>query len=209
MLASFKSPDRCRGTQILYADSPLGPFLPLTDVPITPDDWECLDGTLFVENETPYLVFCHEWLQVQDGEMCVMELTPDLCSPAGPPKVLFRASEPSWAIKHAAFYVTDGPFLYRKNDGALLMLWSSGTETGYSEAISRSQSGSIHGPWIHEPELLISNGGGHGMVFRSFNDELFFICHRPNRDPLERPHIFPLFEPSENCSRSLLMHSHE
>lgn len=33
--------------------------------------WGLADGT-------PYLVFCHEWLQVKDGEMCAMPLTPDL-----------------------------------------------------------------------------------------------------------------------------------
>lgn len=203
MFATFKSEKHCRGTQILWADSPLGPFLPLTDGPVTPADWECLDGTLFLENGRPYLVFCHEWLQVQDGEMCAMELTPDLRSAAGSPKVLFRASEPAWASKGRDFYVTDGPFLYRKTDGTLLMLWSSGTETGYSEAISRSASGSVLGPWIHEPELLISNGGGHGMVFRSFDNQRFFVCHKPNRDPLERPHLFPLLEPAGNCGCSL------
>lgn len=55
------------------------PFVPLSDGPVTPADWECLDGTLYVAADgTPYLVFCHEWLQVKDGEMCAMPLTPDL-----------------------------------------------------------------------------------------------------------------------------------
>ena len=45
MFASFKSEDRHRGTATLRADTPLGPVLPLSDGPVTPNDWECLDGT--------------------------------------------------------------------------------------------------------------------------------------------------------------------
>lgn len=201
MLASFKSPDRCRGTQILQADTPLGPFIPLTNGPVTPSHWECLDGTLYVEGGTPYLVFCHEWLQVRDGEMCAMALTPDLYAPAGEPAVLFRASEPAWAIRDAAYYVTDGPWLHRTKSGSLLMLWSSGTATGYSEAISRSLSGTLAGPWVHDPALLITYGGGHGMTFRSFQNQLLFLCHQPNRSPLERPKIFPLQETTNSLIR--------
>ena len=69
MFASFKAENACRGTQILAADTPMGPFVPLTKEPVTPRDWECLDGTLYVSPEgKPYMVFCHEWVQVKDGE---------------------------------------------------------------------------------------------------------------------------------------------
>jgi beta-xylosidase len=60
---SFKSADRCRGTQILISGSPTGPFAPHSEGPVTPADWECLDGTLYEDNEgQPYMVFCHAWL---------------------------------------------------------------------------------------------------------------------------------------------------
>ena len=43
MFASFKSEEKHRGTAILRADSPTGPFIPWSDGPVTPQDWECLD----------------------------------------------------------------------------------------------------------------------------------------------------------------------
>ena len=46
LFASFKHPERCRGTQILVCDTPDGRFAPISDAPATPADWECLDGTL-------------------------------------------------------------------------------------------------------------------------------------------------------------------
>ena len=49
MFASFKAAGVCRGTQILVADHPKGPFVPHSDGPVTPRDWECLDGTLYVD----------------------------------------------------------------------------------------------------------------------------------------------------------------
>ena len=194
MLASFKSGDQCRGTQILAEDSPMGPFLPYSDGPVTPRDWECLDGTLYVENGRPYMVFCHEWLQVGDGEMCAVPLRDDLRAAAGEPVVLFRASEPGWADKDAEHYVTDGPFLYRSQSGKLLMLWSSSRNGTYCQAVSYSADGMLLGQWRHYPELLISCDGGHGMLFSSFGGQLFFVCHQPNQHPLERPRLIEIEE---------------
>lgn len=194
MLASFKSGDHCRGTQILAADTPMGPFLPHSDGPVTPRDWECLDGTLYIENGQPYMVFCHEWLQVRDGEMCAIPLRQDLRTAAGDPVVLFRASQPSWAVRDAESYVTDGPFLYRAQTGALLMLWSSSRDGVYCQAVSRSCSGMLLGRWTHDPELLVSQDGGHGMVFRTFDGRLLFTCHQPNQGPLERPRLMEATE---------------
>lgn len=193
MFVSFKSEEQCRGTQILVADSPLGPFLLHSDGPVTPRDWECLDGTLYMDvNHVPYMVFCHEWLQVPDGEVCAMELTPDLKRAAGEPFLLFRASEPDWAIQDAPTYVTDGPFLYRTEAGELLMLWSSFAASGYVEAIACSDNKEITGNWRHCDDLLYVDDGGHGMVFTAKNGELLFVMHSPNRSPHERPVVKPL-----------------
>lgn len=198
MFVSFKSETRCRGTQILRAESPMGPFVPHSDGPVTPKDWECLDGTLYVEDGKPYMVFCHEWVQTQDGEMCAMPLTDDLRAAAGAPWRLFCASEPKWNTPMRAndkdCYVTDGPFLYRTQGGELLMIWSSVPAGCYCEAISRSDSGSIHGNWTHDDQRLFCEDGGHGMIFKTLEGELKFIFHQPNRSPLERPHMVALRE---------------
>ena len=198
MLATFKAPDVCRGTQVLVAESPMGPFIPLKNDAVTPRDWECLDGTLYVAKDgKPYIVFCHEWLQVKDGEMCAMELTPDLRDAAGEARILFRASEPAWAgwdHKDDCF-VTDGPFFYRTQEGKLLMLWSSFSGSNYVEAIAASDNGDITGNWKHLPNLLFEKDGGHGMIFSTFEGELRFIMHSPNYPRGdERPRMIPLVE---------------
>ena len=63
MFASFKNEELCRGTAILCADTPMGPFRPHSDGRVTPPDWERLDGTFYVSKAgRPYMVFCHEWV---------------------------------------------------------------------------------------------------------------------------------------------------
>ena len=187
MFVSLRSDKRLRGTQILKSSSPTGRFLPFTDDAVTPREWQCLDGTLYIDKSgAPYIVFCHEWVQVRDGEMCVMKLTPDLSAPAGEPFVLFKASEPFWADKKRNDFITDGPFMYRTRSGRLLMIWSSVNESGYVQAVSASDNGEIDGNWQHE-KLLFDKDGGHGMIFEDFSGKKRLILHSPNKHPLERP----------------------
>lgn len=197
MFASFKAEDKCRGTQVLRAESPLGPFRPLTDRPVTPLDWECLDGTLYIdENGAPWMVFCHEWLQVRDGKMCAIQLSEDLREAVSEPVVLFSASEAPWTVAGGDskdVYVTDGPFLYSNEAGELHMIWSSGAAHGYAIGISHSASGDIRGPWVHEAEPLFAEDGGHGMLFRTLDSgEMMLAMHAPNKLPNERPVFIPM-----------------
>lgn len=199
LFASFKAEGVCRGTQILAADGPQGPFRPVSDGPVTPRDWECLDGTLFVDAAGhPWMVFCHEWVQVGDGELCAVRLSDDLTSALGPPHLLFCASEAPWAheidSKGRKGYVTDGPWLHRLASGGLIMLWSGFGAEGYTVGVARSTSGDILGPWEQLPEPLYARDGGHCMVFRALDGQLWLTFHHPNRSPDERPQFVPLRE---------------
>lgn len=194
MLASFKSEGRRRATHILVSDAPDSTFVPLTKYPTTPADWECLDGTLYVSKKgDPYMVFCHEWLQAKDGKMVSVRLSQDLTQATEPPRVLFSASEPSWAKNDPKLtYVTDGPFLLRISDKRLLMIWSTYYKGNYVEACAISDNGEIDGNWSHCDEFVFASDGGHGMLFTDLNGSLKFIMHTPNITPNERPIIFDM-----------------
>lgn len=197
MFATFKAEKRYRATQILSAEDVFGPYLPLVDEPVTPTDWQCLDGTLHVDEDgVPWMVFCHEWVQIHNGSICALRLTTDLKEEVGRPLFLFNASEApwvkesTWPAKDAKYrfptYVTDGPFLHRLSDGILIMLWSSLGEKGYAMGVSRSESGQITGPWHHDLEPIWAEDGGHGMIFRTFAGQLMLTFHSPNQTPNER-----------------------
>lgn len=187
-----------RGTQILVSDSPMGPFKAHSERTVTPHEWECLDGTFYVDKKgDPYMVFCHEWVQSGDGTICAIRLSEDLKESVGEPIVLFSASscvhiEP-FTDKNE--YVTDGPFMHRMSDGTLAMIWSSFARgAGYCVAVATSDNGELDGKWSHQDELLYNEDGGHGMLFTDLNGQLCLVAHAPNGTKKERPFILPIEE---------------
>lgn len=196
MFATFMKPDGMRGTYILASDSPENKFVPLTGKAITPEGWECLDGTFYVENGIPYCVFCHEHTQILDGTINYIQLSADLKCAVSEPVELFKAS--SFLGKEAtekSHNITDGPFMHRKADGKLLMIWSTFVN-GYAQCVAASDDGKISGKWSHLPTLF-DKDGGHGMIFTSLEGKLMLSLHRPNGQPDERPEFFEIRETEE------------
>jgi hypothetical protein len=204
LLATFASATRSMGVQILRADVPTGPFRIHSDGPVTPADWECLDGTLHVEPDgTPWLVFSRSFTQVPEGPMCAQRLTDDLSAPVGEPVELFHAASAPWTTPFpyakqefgidGDCYLSDGPFLYRTGAGRLLMLWSGFVDHGYHVGLAASDAGLL-GLWTHDERPFCERNGGHGMVFRTLSGELRFAVHFPNDKGLERPMFLPLEE---------------
>ncbi len=202
MFASFKSPSHSRATQILVSNAPDGEFEPLTGSPITPEGWECLDGTMYIEDREPWMVFCREWTEVIDGEMYAVKLKKDLTGTDGEPILLFRSSQAPWTVgakqnvngKDCLAYVTDGPNLYKTKDGSLLMLWSCGGKKGYAIGLAKSSNGKINGEWTHLDKCLFEENGGHGMIFEALDGKKYVTLHKPNRTPNERPCFFEIKE---------------
>ena len=207
MFASFKRNGICRGTAVLRADSPLGPFVPHSNGCVTPADWECLDGTLYISKQgKPYMVFCHEWVQISDGEVCAMPLTDDLRAADGVPRVLFRAGDATWSklMHHSSGmngYVTDGPFLWRTESGTLLCLWAGFSDDGYTEGVAVSSNGEIDG-FFQQEEPLFRKDGGHGMIFRDLEGHLYLTLHSPNEHLKERPYFYKLIETGSRLQKT-------
>lgn len=182
-----------RACYILVSDTPDGSFELHSDGAVTPKGWECLDGTLYVEDGKPYMVFCREWRQVCDGEMYGVELSEDLKKAVGEPKLLYRASESKWAgpiNNRTDAYVTDGPFLF-KEDGVLYSIWSSfKPDNKYAVGIACSKTGKIFGEWEHIPEMLFCEDGGHGMIFKTLEGERKIVLHTPNNELNAHPTVY-------------------
>jgi len=177
---NWNNPGRVRrGSQILVSDSPTGPYKAFAQHSTMPVDMMTLDGTLWVEDGVPYMVYCHEWVQVTDGAVGYVRLKPDLSDLDGEPKNLFRASyvNSTWGAPippDGSGYVTDGPYLYKGKTGKLYMIWTTNNSCG----VAISDSGKIAGPWRQQDEALFVNGG-HGMIFKSFEGELMLLLHSP------------------------------
>ncbi len=189
LFVTFSSDNHKRGTSILVADTPQGPFEPLINNAVTPKDWMCLDGALYIDKEDkPWIIYCHEWVQVKDGEVIAQRLSDDLTQTVGDPYKLFSATEAPWVgtISSASLgvtegYITDAPFIHEMDNGELIMLWSSRANNGkYAIGLARSENGSLLGPWTQNPEPLNDDDGGHAMLFKDFTGNLKISYHTPN-----------------------------
>jgi hypothetical protein len=151
---------------------------------VTPEGWSSLDGTLYIEDGVPYMIFCHEWAQTIDGTVEALRLSDDLTHPVGEPFTLWKGSDASWSCQlgERNGYVTDGPFVIKRN-GELGIIWSSFTKNpdiNYVQAVSFSDNGKIGGKWRVSDNLIFSKDGGHGMVFRDLEGKEKIVLHRPN-----------------------------
>lgn len=193
MFATFTRENGLRGTFSLVSNSPSGPFTPHSKSALTPYDWECLDGTLYIDkNGEPYLVFCHEHTQVIDGTVCYIKLNEELTQSVGRAEYIFSGSSPYFIDEkpEGEHYITDGPFMYRTSGGELLMIWSTFINHQYSQCVAKSDNGEITGSFEHLSPL-ITDDGGHGMLFNA-DGKLLLTFHTPNKSLEEHPTLIEL-----------------
>lgn len=196
LITTFGGENRKKGIYVLQSENPVGPF-ELYSERLTPEDWSCIDGTIYFEEDTPVLIFSHSFEDTPDGDMCMIRLTKDLKHADGKPATLFSAADAKWAkpvpFAKAEFgidgdvYFTDGPYVMRLEDGKLYMTWSSWGTCGYAVGIAVADNGKVKGPWTQVEEPIFPTNGGHGMMFRDLNGSLRFTLHFPNDKYQERP----------------------
>ena len=173
-----------RASHVLVADHPAGPYRPMQDPAYLPSTQPTLDGTFWVDTDgEPYMVYCGEWLQNWDGTVEKIRLKPDLSGPTGDGgRVLFRASSSPWSREVVDGVarpnkVTDGPYLFRTGTGRLGMIWTSWVDDVYTQGVVYSESGTLDGPWVHEPEPITPPNFGHGMLFQDLNGRWLMSVH--------------------------------
>lgn len=172
-----------RASHILVSDKPDGPYKPMKDPTYLLANKPTLDGTFWVENGKPYMVYCYEWLQNWNGTIEKIALKPDLSGSIGKGKVLFRASDSPWSREKDAEgnikpnKVTDGPYLFRTGTGRLGMIWTSWVYDVYTQGVAYSKSGNLDGPWVQEKLPITPPDFGHGMLFRTLKGKWLMSVH--------------------------------
>ncbi|MCU4677294.1 glycoside hydrolase family 43 protein [Catenovulum sp. 2E275] len=190
-----------RGTQIFVSDSPFGPFKAISEKAQTPVNEMALDGTLWVEDGQPWMIYCQEWLQVGYGLFKAIRLTPDLSATIGEPITLFSAADANWTERISSYgefinikaSVSDGPWPYRTKNGKLVLMWSSWNKDrtkAYTTSLAYSDNGKITGNWIQADKPLIDGDIGHGNIFKTFDGELRIALHRYFNQPFTRLQIY-------------------
>ncbi len=204
------TPIERRASHVLVADKPDGPYRPMKDEMYLPAHIPTLDGTFWVDRDgKPYMIYCHEWLQNRNGTMEKIELKPDLSGSTGLPTLLFRASSSPWSReKNAAGNdipnkVTDGPWLFTTGTGRLGMIWTSWVYDVYTQGVAYSESGTLDGPWVHEPDPVTPPNFGHAMLFRTLDGKMLMSIHShrvENGRTIRHPNLFEV-DTTGDCFR--------
>lgn len=191
-----------RGSQVLHSDKPMGTYQPFAKEATLPRDMMTLDGTLWIEDEKPYMVYCHEWVQIVNGSVEMIQLKDDLSATVGEPRKLFFASDAKWVQPNRQYgsFVTDGVYLHRSTSGKLFMPWSSFSATGYTVGLAISDSGKLAGPWRQQEKPLYTENGGHSMLFKRFDGQLMMLLHAPNNSANSRARLFEVEDTGETLN---------
>lgn len=197
LIVSAYREDKNRGCMIFVSDCLDCNFTLLTGEYITPRDWQCLDATLFVYEDTPYLCLSNEWISPitndGDGSLYICELKHDLTALVGKPKKIISGKYCGFSVKVSGLgkegYVAEGPYLYEESD-KIVLLWSTFTQNGYSVVKSVSSNG-VMGDYVFE-KLLYDHDGGHSMSFLDMQGRRILTFHQPNRPNAERMQYFLL-----------------
>lgn len=211
LFVSLLGKNGLRGTQIAVSDKPDGEFIPLVDRAVTPLDRSCIDGTLFVCDGKPFIIYSRDWpsnyveeKEAYVGEIWCAELTEDLTSMKGEAVRLFASDEAPiskatpdkmlWEGRQTRRYGSDAPFVQRLSDGTLYLTWSPYLDDHYVVLGAISKSGNILGPWEHLDTPLFEDNGGHAMFFDDAEGRKTMCIHAPERVKLERAHLYHISE---------------
>lgn len=209
---SIKGKSGLRGTEISVCDTPDGVFTPITNRPATPLDKCCIDGTLFVDGEIPYIVYSRNWpnnyIKDKDayiGQIWGQRLSKDLKNPIGEAFLIFNSDEspysaklPSrefWGGKNLVRYGSDGPFITKLSNGKLFMIWSPYCAGNY--VVLGAVANDIHGPWKHIDKPLFNENGGHAMLFTALDGQRKICLHCPEEYMKERALILDVEEKND------------
>lgn len=185
LITSYKKNEANAHDVIFFAKSvsPFGPFKKYSEFPF--DGTDAIDGTLWVEDGKPYLVYSFCFTAEADGMggIKAVELSDDLSKRVGEPFTLFKANAPSWTDDR----VGEAPFLFSEN-GELYMIWSNYMDRYYVVGLAKSDNGKLSGKWSHGDAPLYAKGlrkewicdGGHPMIFRKTDGTDAITFHAPN-----------------------------
>lgn len=211
LFVSLLGKNGLRGTQIAVSDKPDGEFIPLVDRAVTPLDQSCIDGTLFVCDEKPFIIYSRDWpshyvkeKEAYIGEIWCAELTEDLTSMKGTPMRLFASDEApiskatpdkmTWEGREIKRHGSDAPFVQRLSNGTLYLTWSPYLNDHYVVLGAISKSGNIFGPWEHLDAPLFEDNGGHAMFFQDARGRKVMCIHAPECVKMERAHLYHIGE---------------
>lgn len=170
------------------ADSPLGPFVDISDKPVFDFGWPSIDGTAFIDDDGQgYFYFSRDCSRnIIDGkhvsQIYGVKLSPDMLRPVGEP-VLISQPETEWEFKSGDWLWNEGPAML-KHDGKYYLSYSVNCYTSLYYSVCYSVSDSPLSGFVKAKENPIlkyidgvMSGPGHNSYFKTFDGQLMTSFH--------------------------------
>ena len=182
MFFTAKNDTTHRATGVAVSNDPMGPYIDLMPDPLTPSDYDCLDGHLYDEgNGSQYLVYVNEWIQdgvEGTGAMWIQETSSDYTHLVGEPVELFEGGDADWSNR-----VVDGPSMI-KHEGTYYLFWSSFGPSGYNVGYAYSEN--LHAGYQQSSKPVINDDSGHSTWFyNQSSGHRLVVFHHPNSGEAE------------------------
>ena len=210
LFVSIKGKNGLRGTEISICDTPYGAFIPITDRAATPLNMSSIDGTFYLDGDTPYIIFSRDWpdnyqkeKDAYVGQICGQELSKDLKTPIGEPFLLFNSDDVPYSknspsrhmfedLGFITRYGSDAPFINKLSNGTLFLTWCPFPNNNY--VVLGATSNNIRGLWKHIEKPLFDKNGGHAMFFTTIDGKKKMVIHCPEEYLKERALILDVIE---------------
>lgn len=189
MFVTTQDADQYRRVIVLRAESPVGPFYEWSEGGVTPEGHMGLDGTFYMEDGVPYMIYSHEWdckgcdSNNQTGKIAYIPLTADLKAAAGESKQWFKGNVNVTIDAIHKNALAEGPYVYT-NGGKHYLLWSTVVDnyTTYTAVYSEfDKLGDTIG-LLKSSNVLYGDDGGHSMSFTDFDGTDLLVLHTPNKN---------------------------
>lgn len=165
--------------QLFVADSIQGPYKPIqAEKPLLRADHATRNATFTTdEYGAGYIIYNHAWEQNNNETVQIIRLDDNFGQQIGEPYIMFKSSNIPLE-KEERKPIAEGPFIFTTEEGMLGILFTTIINGEPCISVAYSQTGGLNGPWVIEPEPLLTGKYGQPVLFRDFDGSMVMLMHK-------------------------------
>ena len=129
-----------------------------------------------------YMIYNHDACQNGDGTVQIVRFTDDFGRRMGEAYVMFTASQNTWSRtsggKDTFSPVIESPYLFITDEGGIGILFTTYMGAEKALGVAYSETGHLNGPWVIEPEPLVTGNVGGAMMFTDYDGTLVMVAQK-------------------------------
>ena len=132
-----------------------------------------------------YMIYTHQGEQNGDGTVQIVRFSNDLGRRVGEAYIMFSAADNRWTVEEkdgekSFSPVMEAPFLFVTDEKEMGILFTSylGGKKAIGVAYTQTGEYGYNGPWVVEPEPLLTGGVGSASIFTDYDGTKVLVVER-------------------------------